>query len=48
MSEGRVQKQELLDRVKCIKCGQRNATNDDQMCDSCRFMFTLESINKRK
>jgi hypothetical protein len=30
--------------VKCIKCKVRRATKDDQMCDNCRFMVTIDTI----
>lgn len=31
-------------RVKCIKCGEKEATKDDKMCDSCRYLMTLRGI----
>jgi len=48
MLEDRLQKQELIEPVKCIKCGKRNATKEDRLCDSCRFMHILENISKGK
>jgi len=30
--------------VKCVKCGKRDATGQDKMCDSCRFTLAIENI----
>lgn len=38
------QKATDLVRVKCVKCKSREATRDDQMCDSCRFLVTIDGI----
>lgn len=49
MLENVLQKQRPVESAKCIKCKKKEATRDDQMCDNCRFMLTLESIvNSRK
>gem|GEM_PF-2233778 len=42
------QKQKTSQHVKCVKCHTREATNEDQMCDSCRYMLTLENIIKNR
>lgn len=39
-----MQKQEVVKRIKCVKCGKRNATIDDQLCDSCRFELALDNV----
>ena len=44
MLENALQKEKTAERVKCIKCKERYATREDQMCDNCRFMQTLENI----
>jgi NMD protein affecting ribosome stability and mRNA decay len=41
-----LENQELVERVKCIKCQRRDATRADKLCDSCRFMATLMSVTK--
>lgn len=41
--------QKTVERVKCVKCKFREATDEDQMCDNCRFMVTIDGIlEKRK
>jgi Zn finger protein HypA/HybF involved in hydrogenase expression len=35
-------------QLKCSKCGKRTATNQDGMCDSCRFSDILTGLNPRK
>ncbi|MDH5482735.1 MAG: hypothetical protein OEY22_07650 [Candidatus Bathyarchaeota archaeon] len=30
--------------VKCVKCGKKNATGEDKMCDSCRYMLAIGNI----
>jgi len=30
--------------VKCTRCGKRDATKEDGLCDSCRYMLMLEEI----
>jgi len=32
------------DNIKCAKCGKRDATGQDKMCDSCRFAIAIENI----
>ncbi len=44
MLENTLQKQKSVKHAKCIKCGERDSTKEDQMCDNCRFMLTLENI----
>jgi hypothetical protein len=39
-----LQKQKPEEGVKCIKCKERNATKEDQMCDNCRFMVAIDNI----
>jgi Zn ribbon nucleic-acid-binding protein len=39
-----LRQKESVDNVKCVKCGKRDATRDDQLCDNCRFALTLENI----
>lgn len=34
--------------IKCIKCRKRDATSEDHMCDSCRYMVVLENIISAK
>jgi NMD protein affecting ribosome stability and mRNA decay len=34
--------------VKCNKCGKRDATHEDHLCDSCRFMQTMDNIAKSR
>jgi len=48
MLENTLQKQKLVERVKCIKCKERDATKEDQMCDSCRFIVALENVIKSR
>jgi ribosomal protein L37E len=48
MLKGVLQKQELAEHGKCGKCGKREATREDRMCDSCRFSVTLEAITNEK
>jgi ribosomal protein L37E len=48
MLKGMLGKQELADYGKCVKCGKRGATREDQMCNSCRFSVTLEAITKER
>ncbi|MBS7633462.1 hypothetical protein KEJ15_07615 [Candidatus Bathyarchaeota archaeon] len=43
-----LQSQELAEHTKCIKCGKRRVTDEDGICDSCRFMITLTNITKDK
>lgn len=31
-------------KVKCKKCKEKDATEEDGLCDSCRFMATLSAI----
>jgi len=38
------QKQKSKEKVKCTKCKEREATKEDQMCDSCRFLVAIENI----
>jgi len=44
MSKIVLQKKQSVKHVKCLKCRKREATRDDQLCDSCRFILTLENI----
>lgn len=32
------------ERIKCVKCGKRDATGQNKMCDSCRFTIAIENI----
>jgi len=48
MLENVLQKQKSVEHGKCIKCKERDATKEDQMCDSCRFMIALENIIKSR
>lgn len=34
--------------VKCVKCGKKDATGEDKMCDSCRYMLTIANIVEGK
>jgi NMD protein affecting ribosome stability and mRNA decay len=38
------QKASEHNRVKCVKCGAREATKEDHMCDNCRFIVTIDGI----
>ncbi|MBX5327425.1 MAG: hypothetical protein ACQXXH_01015 [Candidatus Bathyarchaeia archaeon] len=29
---------------KCEKCGHREATGEDGLCDSCRYMVLLDNV----
>jgi len=44
MLDNLLQKKKQNERPKCIKCHTREATKEDQMCDNCRFLLTLENI----
>jgi len=44
MLDNVLQKKKPTEHIKCIKCHTRDATKEDQMCDNCRFMLTLENI----
>ena len=33
---------------KCIKCGKRDATRDDNLCDSCRFLESLTKMSEER
>gem|GEM_PF-2369107 len=44
MLQGFFQKNKKVNSAKCTKCGRRDATGDDGLCDSCRFTQTIESI----
>ena len=46
MSKNILQKQKSNELGKCLKCKKRDATKEDQMCDNCRFVVTLENIIK--
>jgi NMD protein affecting ribosome stability and mRNA decay len=46
MSETIFQKQKTSQQGKCIKCGDKNATQEDQLCDACRFMQTIDGLVK--
>ena len=46
MSEAAFQEQRTVERAKCAKCGQKQATRDDQLCDTCRFLQALDSLAK--
>jgi hypothetical protein len=47
MTANTVQEQTELEQGKCVKCGKRNATQEDQLCVSCRFMNTsIEHIRE--
>jgi NMD protein affecting ribosome stability and mRNA decay len=37
-------KQKMVQSVKCVKCGKKEATREDQMCDTCRFLVALDGI----
>lgn len=39
-----MQKQEVVKHVNCVKCGKKNATKDDQLCDGCRFELALDNM----
>jgi len=41
-----LQKQKTNEKSKCIRCKEREATKEDQMCDSCRFLVTIDGILK--
>ncbi len=34
--------------VKCEKCGKREATAENGLCDHCRFMAVLQGTVKEK
>ncbi|MBS7608095.1 MAG: hypothetical protein QXH20_04710 [Candidatus Bathyarchaeia archaeon] len=36
------------DQAKCTKCGRRDATGNDGLCDSCRYLQTIENIAQTK
>ncbi|MEM2780905.1 MAG: hypothetical protein QW791_08605 [Candidatus Bathyarchaeia archaeon] len=44
MLKGIFQKNKNVGLVKCAKCGKREATGSDGLCDSCRFTKTIETI----
>jgi len=44
MSKNILQTKESVEHAKCLKCRKRDATRDDQLCDSCRYIVTLENI----
>jgi len=44
MSKIVLEEKESVKHVKCLKCRKRDATRDDQLCDSCRFILKLENI----
>ncbi|MGQ9506656.1 MAG: hypothetical protein ACUVTB_02200 [Candidatus Bathycorpusculaceae bacterium] len=48
MLDNILQKKKTAERTKCVKCHTREATKEDQMCDSCRFMLTLENIIEKR
>jgi ribosomal protein L37E len=37
-------KPKSAESTKCIKCGSKDATKQDQLCDSCRYMLVMENI----
>lgn len=46
MSGNVLQKQKTAEpqSAKCVKCKVREATKEDQMCDSCRFMVIIDGL----
>lgn len=38
------QKNKNVGSARCTKCGRREATGGDGLCDSCRFTQTIENI----
>jgi len=38
--------QKTVESVKCVKCGKKDATREDQMCDTCRFLVALDGITE--
>ncbi|MEM3579539.1 MAG: hypothetical protein QXL54_04895 [Candidatus Bathyarchaeia archaeon] len=48
MLKGIFQKNKNVDSAKCMKCGRREATGSDGLCDSCRFTETIEKIVQTK
>jgi hypothetical protein len=46
MSETAVQAEKIVERPLCKKCSRRKATQDDQLCDSCRFMSVISGMVK--
>ncbi len=44
MSRDTLLEQQLVKRVKCVRCGKKKTVNDDQLCDSCSFTVSLENI----
>jgi NMD protein affecting ribosome stability and mRNA decay len=48
MLKGILSKNKTANSVKCIKCGRRDATANDGLCDSCRFTQTIEKIVQTK
>jgi hypothetical protein len=41
-----LQEQKTTERahLKCVRCKVREATREDQMCDNCRFLVTIDGI----
>lgn len=37
-------KPKSVESTKCVKCGAKDATKQDQLCDSCRYMLVMENI----
>jgi len=48
MLEKILKKQKSNELKKCVRCKKNKPTKDDQMCDSCRFMLTVENIIKSR
>jgi NMD protein affecting ribosome stability and mRNA decay len=44
MSKNSSLEQRTIESVKCVKCGKKDATREDQMCDTCRFLVALDGI----
>jgi hypothetical protein len=38
----------VVERRRCIKCKGRQATREDQLCDNCRYLATIEGILKSR
>jgi hypothetical protein len=34
--------------MKCKKCHRREATSEDELCDSCRFILIIDGLASEK
>jgi len=37
-----------VEKGKCIKCKKRDATGEDGLCNSCRFLESLTRMSKER